>query len=113
MFQTMFQQETSTISVDILYLPTKANLKTWKTIENSTCNFCKYKYETQHHIVSDCPTAVAGECYTWRHNSVLYTIASYLSSIDDNNAKVYEIRKEIQNTLRNKKILRMKLLISK
>ena len=36
----------------ILTFPTKANLKTWNFIENSTCDLCKQKSETQHHIVS-------------------------------------------------------------
>ena len=73
----------------ILALPTKANLKTWNIIENSTCDLCKQKSETQHHIVSNCQTATIQKCYTWHHNSVLYTVANYMSTIGQNNYKVY------------------------
>ena len=63
----------------ILALPAKVNLKTWNIIENSTCDLCKQKSVTQHRIVSNCQRAAVEKCYTWRHNSVLYTTANYNS----------------------------------
>ena len=73
----------------ILALPTKANLRTWNIIESSTYDLCKQKSETQHHIVSNCQTAAVEKRYLWRHNSVLYAIANYMPTIDQNNSKVY------------------------
>ena len=75
----------------ILALPTKANLKTWNIIENSTCDLCKQKSETQHHIVSDCQTAAVEKRYTWSHNSVLYTIANYMSTMKSWGIKVNQL----------------------
>ena len=75
----------------ILVLPTKANLKTYNIIKSSTCDLCIQKSETQHHIVSNCQTAAIEKRYTWRHNSVLYTITNYMSTIGHNNSKVDDI----------------------
>jgi len=72
----------------ILALPTKANLKTWNIINDNTCILCNKKPETQHHIISNCPTA-AEDRYKWRHDSVLYTIAHYLLNYTDNSYKLF------------------------
>ena len=73
----------------VLILPTKGNLKTWNIIENSTCDLCKRKSETQHHIVSNCQTAAVEKRYSRCHNSVLCTFANYIPTIGQNNSKVY------------------------
>ena len=73
----------------VLILPTKGNLKTWNIIENSTCDLCKRKSETQHHIVSNCQTAAVEKRYLRCHNSVLCTFANYIPTIGQNNSKVY------------------------
>ena len=73
----------------ILALPTKANLFTWNLIVDNKCIHCK-KTETLHHVIAHC-SAVAKERYTWRHNSVLFTIMSHLSNALSNstNIKLY------------------------
>ena len=73
----------------ILVLPIKGNLRSWNIIENNTCDLCKQKSETQPHTVSNCQTAAIEKRYTWRHNSVCYTIANFMSTIGQNNSKVY------------------------
>ena len=73
----------------ILALPTKANLRTWNIIENSTCDLCKQKSETQNYIVFNCQTVAVEKSYKWHHNSVLYTSANYMSTISQFNSKVY------------------------
>ena len=39
--------------------------------------------------LSSCQTAAVEKRYTWHHNSVLYTITNYMSTIGQNNSKVY------------------------
>ena len=73
----------------ILALPAKANLKTWDIIENRTCDLCKQKLGPQRQINSNSQTATVEKRYTWLHNSVLYVIANYMSSIGQSNSKVY------------------------
>ena len=62
----------------ILALPTGSNLKKWSTITDSTCPICKVKPQTQHHILNNCSVAVSQDRLTWRHDSVLHTIAYHL-----------------------------------
>ena len=69
----------------ILALPTKRNLKTWNMSPSDMCSLCEEKPETLHHIVSNCKTSTEESRYTWRHNSVLYTIVSHLSSLVQEN----------------------------
>ena len=47
---------------------------------NPDCDLCG-KIQTQHHVMSFCKTALNQARYTWRHNSVLKTIASHLQSV--------------------------------
>mgnify|MGYP001793917946 CR=1 FL=1 len=68
----------------ILALPTKANLKIWNCSETNICSLCENKAETLHHIVSNCQVAADDTRYTWRHNSVLFTIISFIESININ-----------------------------
>ena len=42
---------------------------------------CKEKPETQHHIVSNWNISTMENRYTWRHNSVLYTIVEHIKSV--------------------------------
>jgi len=46
-------------------------LRLWGYKSHSTCKLCKHKQCTLHHIISNCPTALQGKRYTWRHDSVL------------------------------------------
>ena len=47
---------------------------------NPDCDLCGKK-QAQHHVMSFCKTALNQARYTWRHNSVLKTIASHLQSV--------------------------------
>ena len=47
---------------------------------NPDCDLCGKK-QTRHHVMSFCKTALNQARYTWRHNSVLKTIASHLQSV--------------------------------
>ena len=66
----------------IFNLPVNSNLQKWKRIRSNECNLCKNK-QTQLHVLNNCPAAVNDGRYTWRHNSILYTICYYLNDLVD------------------------------
>ncbi|XP_076113419.1 uncharacterized protein LOC143081070 [Mytilus galloprovincialis] len=61
-------------------LPSPSNLYTWGLIEDPTCTLCKDKPASLQHVLSACPVALKDERYTWRHDSVLKTIAAKLDT---------------------------------
>ena len=69
-------------------LPMNANLARWRKIASENCSLCGTK-QTQKHIVSICSNALNDGRFTWRHNSVLYTICQHLSSLMKNENKLY------------------------
>ena len=69
-------------------LPTNANLASWTKIASENCSVCGIK-QTQRHVVSLCSSALNNGRFTWRHNSVLYTICQHLSSLMKNGNKLY------------------------
>ena len=73
----------------ILALPTGVNLKTWNISKNRTCPICKVKPQTQHHILNNCQTAVQQDRLTWRHDSVLQTIAYHLQILASKGYEIY------------------------
>ena len=62
----------------ILCLPTKVNMRLWSKSENDHCSLCDQK-QSQLHVFSYCQVALRERCYTCRHNSILLTIARFLS----------------------------------
>ena len=69
-------------------LPTNANLARWRKIVSEDCSLCGIK-QTQRHVVSFCSSALNNGRFTWRHNSVLYTIFQHLSSLMKNGDKLF------------------------
>ena len=61
-------------------LPSPSNLYTWGLIEDPTCTLCKDKPASLQHVLSACPVALKDGRYTWRHDSVLKTIAAKLDT---------------------------------
>ena len=59
-----------------------------KILNTPNCNLCEGK-QTQLHVLNNCPTAVKEERYTWRHDSVLYTLARYLSALENFGFRLY------------------------
>ncbi|CAB3999035.1 reverse transcriptase [Paramuricea clavata] len=55
----------------------------WKKAQNNLCHFC-LNVQTLQHIVSSCKTSLDEGRYTWRHNSVLKHLATYISSVRRN-----------------------------
>ena len=73
----------------IVSLPTDSNLSRWKKISNETCTLCENVKQTQWHVISWCPKALEDGRYTWRHNSVLYTLCHHLSVAVNSDDKLY------------------------
>ena len=50
----------------------------WSKADNDHCGLCDQK-QSQLHVLSYCQVALREKRYTWRHNSILLTIARFLS----------------------------------
>ena len=61
----------------IFSLANKTNLLRWKISPNDLCEMCSKK-ETQIHLLSNCQVAANEGRYTWRHDSILYTLYHYV-----------------------------------
>ena len=64
----------------IFSLPINTNLKRWNKINNDKCLLCNGR-QTQLHVLNNCVTAVNDGRYTWRHDSILYTIMYYVKQL--------------------------------
>ena len=60
----------------ILCLSNASNLKRWGINPDGMCKLCN-NLQTQFHVLSNCVNAL--DRYTWRHNSILYTIYQHIS----------------------------------
>ena len=66
------------LNVMINSLPTPDMLRLWTMCVESACYLCKSTPCTIHHILANCPTALFGKRYSWRHDSVLLTLQPYI-----------------------------------
>ena len=62
----------------ILCLPTKVNMRLWSKSDNDHCSLCDQK-QSQLYVFSYCQVALREKRYTWGHNTILLTIARFLS----------------------------------
>ena len=77
----------------IFCLPNRSNLFRWKMVENNECGFCK-RAETQLHVLSNCVPNL--NRYTWRHDSILWTILKKISSSVEDEVQIYADCCEVQ-----------------
>ena len=66
----------------VFSLANSTNLARWKKVASNQCGLCKSNKQTQIHMLNNCPTAVQSGRYTWRHNSILFTICHCLFLLD-------------------------------
>ena len=59
-------------------LPTAVNLQRWSIQSEAKCSLCDSNRPTTVHVLSNCPTALNQQRYTFRHNQVLSILASSL-----------------------------------
>ena len=63
-------------------LATRKNLCKWSISQSAACSFC-LQSESLQHVVSSCKSYLEDGRYTWRHNSVLLSLAKTFSSFSD------------------------------
>lgn len=66
----------------IFSLPINTNLKRWKKVDSDLCPLCNAK-QTQLHVLNNCKIAVNEGRYTWRHDSILFTILHYVNQLNE------------------------------
>ena len=62
-------------------LPTAVNLRRWCIQSDVHCTLCASSHPTTAHILGGCTVALTQQCYTYRHDKVLYLLASWLIDI--------------------------------
>ena len=66
------------INAGINTLPSADNLKRWGKRVSDRCGFCG-NIQTLAHILSNCASALDQGRFTWRHDSVLKTVVSFVN----------------------------------
>jgi hypothetical protein len=64
----------------IFSLANNSNLKRWMKTNDDKCMLCQQK-QTQLHVLNNCSTAAADGRYTWRHDSILFTLVYYIQQL--------------------------------
>ncbi len=59
-------------------LATPDMLKLWNLRGDASCYLCNHSPCTLHHILVHCPNSLLGKRYSWRHDSVLFTLQPLL-----------------------------------
>ena len=70
----------------VFSLANNSNLHGWKIFNNGLCSLCN-KLQTQLHVFNNCKQAL--DRYTWRHDSVLFTINEHLKPKLANSFRIY------------------------
>ena len=68
------------LNASVNWLITPNLLKLWGLSTSAACPLCNAEKCTMHHILSNCAFALEGQRYTWRHDSVLLHIESFLKN---------------------------------
>jgi hypothetical protein len=71
----------------VFSLANNSNLHRWKISSNGLCSLCKLKLQTQMHVFNNCEHAL--DRYTWRHDSVLFTITEHLKPRLADNTSIF------------------------
>ena len=87
-----------TLNSYINCLPTPNLLKLWKYKDDAACPLCQAPKCTLMHILSMCNVALKQLRYSWRHDSVLFTLQPALR-------KHIEAHNESKKTVASKKLI--------
>ena len=68
------------LNASVNWLITPNSLKLWGLTTSAACPLCNAEKCTMHHILSNCAFAFEGQRYTWRHDSILLHIESFLKN---------------------------------
>ena len=61
-------------------LPSPDMLRLWTYRHDAPCMLCRYDDCTLHHILVNCPVALFGQRYIWRHDSVLLSLQPFITA---------------------------------
>ena len=50
-------------------------------MESDSCGVCGTQRQTQLHMLANCSVAATEGRYTWRHDSILFTLLQFLSQL--------------------------------
>ena len=67
----------------ILQLANNTNLFRWKRLLLNASGLCNTNKQTQLHVLNNGPEAVHNGRYTWRHETILFTISHYLTALEN------------------------------
>ena len=73
----------------IFSLPNNSNLCRWGKMVSASCILCTSNKQTQLHMLCNCSVSVAEVRYTWRHDSILYTLLQYLCKLKNYGFNIY------------------------
>ena len=87
----------------IFSLPNNSNLCRWGKRDNPLCDLYATSKQTQLHMLSACPVAAENGRYTWRHDSILFTLLHYICQLSEYGFQIYAdlVGHEIPNGLFN------------
>ena len=71
------------LNATVNWVKTPDTLKLWGYKRTAFCPLCQHPECTLHHIISNCPHALKGKRYTWRHDSVLLYLQPVLQELVD------------------------------
>ena len=96
----------------IFCLANNCNLYRWKRIESDKCELCHQK-QTQMHVLSNCSSAANEKRYTCRHDSILYTLFTYMLQLKQHGYSVFVDLEGYSSTATLFKSLRPDMVIIK
>ena len=70
-------------------LPTASTLVRWQRQSDPSCPLCKSGIQTNKHVISNCPSSVALNRYTARHNNVLMLLINWLKTVISKNQQLW------------------------
>ena len=71
------------LNATVNWVKTPDTMRLWGYKQTAHCALCKHPQCTLHHIISNCPHALNGGRYTWRHDSVLQYIKQVMQELID------------------------------
>ena len=72
----------------VFSLDNNSNLHRWKILHTTNFNLYDGK-QAQLHVLNNCPTLATEEPYRRKHDLVLYTLARYLTALENSGLRLY------------------------
>ena len=72
----------------LIFSLAKSNLKRWNKTTDDKCLLCQQK-QTQFHVLNNCSVAADDGRYTWRHDSILFTLLYYVKQLTSHGFTIF------------------------